>query len=80
MESGRTSGKLFRFAHAAHDLRHDHDAAAPTHIAIDTGLANSTPTSPSVIDRARRRFCSIMLPNTTPSTSGAIGTPNLRKK
>ncbi|CPL27067.1 Uncharacterised protein [Bordetella pertussis] len=32
------------------------------------------------MDSARRRFCSIMSPSTTPSTSGAIGTPNLRRK
>src|SRR3546814_20880075 len=55
-------------------------AAAAIHRPTDTELLYSTDTSPSVMDSARRRFCSIMFPRTTPNTSGAIGTSNLRRK
>ena len=51
-----------------------------THRPMEIGLSTRMPTSPSVIDSARRRFCSIMSPSTKPRISGAIGTPCLRSR
>src|SRR5690606_36257783 len=54
--------------------------AARIHRVMEILLSNRMEISPLVMDSARRRFCSIMLPSTTPSTMGAIGTFILRRK
>ena len=53
-------------------------AAAQIQRPIEIGLSHRMPSSPLVMDSARRRFCSIISPSTKPRISGAIGISHLR--